>query len=258
MALALATAAYGLYKVGSGLVKEGKAKKEAALLNKTRPQYSVNPNVQNEVSLAQSELSNGMGADATRAYQEGTDRDLSTTLDALLKGGGSPNNIAQTFDDSEAGRQKLALMSDNLRLNQVNNLVSAYRNQTGEQDKAFLYNIDAPWKDKTQANAIARQNAANEVSSGIDTTIGAAGSYFGAQKQNNLYDKYFGKNSTTDNYSPTHVPDLVRNNSLVPINSSTSTMNNMQTIDFNAQPSINTIQFPNNSLVKYNLPQNGF
>lgn len=199
--ISLATSAtqfgFGALEGVLGLSAADKAKKEAAVLAATRPKYTVNPNVQSEVSLAQSELSNGMSADAETAYNEGIDRDLSTTLDALLKSGGSPNNIAETFDNSEIGRQKLAMMKDNLRLNHVNSLVSAYRNQTDETDKAFLYNIDAPWKDAAQANAAARENANKQVFGGLNTAGSGLMNAFSTVSTNNKLNDFLKTNNST-------------------------------------------------------------
>lgn len=188
-----------------GLSAAAKAKKEAAALEASRPKYTVNPNVQSEVSLAQSELSNGMSADAETAYNEGIDRDLSVTLDALLKGGGTPNNISQTFDSSEIGRQKLAMMKDNLRLNQVNSLVSAYRNQTGETDKQFEFNQWMPWADKVQANATARENANKLTFGGLNTAGSGLMNAFSTVSDNNKFNDFF-KTSSSDNTNNTLQP----------------------------------------------------
>lgn len=191
-----------------GLSAAAKAKKEAAALEASRPKYTVNPNVQSEVSLAQSELSNGMSADAETAYNEGIDRDLSTTLDALLKSGGTPNNISQTFDSSEIGRQKLAMMKDQLRLNQVNSLVSAYRNQSSEGDKAFEFNQWMPWADKAQANAAARENANKQIFGGLNTAGSAIMNFGSQQSQANLFDKYFGNKKITTSNNTLQMPPI--------------------------------------------------
>ncbi len=168
-----------------GAVKSGQAKKEASKLAASRPQLTASPYTQDELSLSKSELANGgMSADASRFLQEGNDRSESNSIDAILKGGGSVNNVAQIFDSSQSGNQRLALMKENLRLNKINNFVSASRNANEERQQMFQYNTDAPWKDAAQANAQARQSASQMEVSGISGIAGAAGSALGKQQLN--------------------------------------------------------------------------
>lgn len=174
-------AVLGTVQTVAGLINADKAKQEAKRLRNSRPKYDISPNVASEVSLAESELANGMSAAATQAYETGIDKDLSSTIDAILKSGGTPNNVAQAFDSSAEGRQRLALMKDSLRLNHVNNLVSAYRNQNTERDKQFEFNDWMPWADDAQANAQARQSASSQIWGGINTLGNAAMSFAGTK-----------------------------------------------------------------------------
>jgi len=172
-------AGIGVAQTVVGLIGSGKAKREAARLQGLRPKYKESPYYKDALSLAESELSTGMSADAENAYEQGTDRDLSTSLNAILQGGGSVNNVAQVFDQSQQGRQRLSLMKENLRLNQINNVVKAQQLNEEEREKAFQFNEFAPWADKAQANAEARKNASNMIWSGINSVGSAAMSAFG-------------------------------------------------------------------------------
>src|SRR6185503_4614733 len=116
---------FGAAQAAVGLIGSGKAKREAERLQGLRPKYKESPYYKDALSLAQSELSTGMSADAEKAYEQGIDRDLSTSLNAILQGGGSVNNVAELFDASQQGRKRLSLMKENLRLNQINNVVRA-------------------------------------------------------------------------------------------------------------------------------------
>jgi hypothetical protein len=172
----------GLGETVVGLINSGKAKREAARLQGLRPKFKESPYYKDALSLAESELSTGMSAGAQTAYEQGADRDLSTSLNAILQGGGSVNNVAQVFDQSQQGRQRLAMMKENLRLNQINNVVQAQQLREDQREKAFQFNEWAPWADQAQAAAEARKNASNMIWHGIDTAGSAVMNIFGRKE----------------------------------------------------------------------------
>ena len=190
----------GLAQSVLGLINSGKAKKEAEQLEKTRPKRSISPYAKDELSLAESELASGMGAEAKQAFQEGIDRSLSSSLGATLKYGGGVNMVGQLYDQSVQGQQRLAALEENIRLNQVSNVIQAYRNMTNELDTNFQFNEFAPWADKAQANAQARQQSANMVMSGVDTATSGAMSFWEDQNAKRDYRKAL--ESATDYYTP--------------------------------------------------------
>lgn len=161
--------AIGLTESVIGLINKGKANRNAAKLQASRPKYSESPYYKDQISLAKSELSTGMSGEAKTAYEQGIDRDLSGSLSAILKGGGDANNVATVFDSSQQGRQRLAMMKDNLRLNQINNVVRAEQLNTEEREKAFQFNGWAPWADEAKANAAARTAAEGQIMQGVNT-----------------------------------------------------------------------------------------
>ncbi len=177
-----------VYGLASGLINAGKAKKEASALGKSRPQYQIPAYAGQDVALAESDLANGGSAAAKSAYQEGMDRDLSASLDAVLKGGGSPNNIADVFDRSAEGRQRYAIMQDNLRLNQFNNVVKAHDYYNDQLDKEYQLNKFAPWADKAQANAAERNAASTQVNQGVNT-LGNLATLFNQNGFNNYFNQ---------------------------------------------------------------------
>lgn len=184
-------AAVGIGTAAYGVVKGAKEKKEAKRLAASRPELKASPYLDDQLSLAKSELSSGMSGAAENAYEQGLSRDVSGSLDAILKGGGDVNNVAEIFDRSAVGRQRLALMKENLRLSQIGNLVNA-QNAYGNQDQQrFQFNEWAPWADSAQANARARQGSANMVMSGIQTTGSAAMGYMQGQRAKSDYNSYF-------------------------------------------------------------------
>lgn len=184
-------AAIGVAQAVTGLIKGGKAKKEAARLAATRPKLEASPYLDDQLSLAQSELSSGMSGAAESAYEQGLSRDTSSSLDAILKGGGDVNNVAEIFDRSAVGRQRLALMKENLRLSQINNLVNAQGAAENERQQRFQFNEWAPWSDAAQANSKARQGAENMIWSGLQTVGGAATGFLQGQQAKSDMSNYF-------------------------------------------------------------------
>jgi hypothetical protein len=184
-------AAIGVAQTVTGLIKGGKAKKEAARLAATRPKLEASPYLDDQLSLAQSELSSGMSGAAENAYEQGLSRDISSSLDAILKGGGDVNNVADIFDRSAVGRQRLALMKENLRLSQINNLVNAQTASENERQQRFQFNEWAPWSDAAQANSKARQGAENMIWSGLQTVGGAVAGQLQSDQARSDMSNYF-------------------------------------------------------------------
>lgn len=178
-----------------GLINSSKTKKIAKELERTRPKYKVSPLAGEDLSLAESELAGGMSARAEAAYNQATDKQFSSSLDAILRGGGSVNNVGELFGSSEGGRMRLATLQDQLRLKQIDNLVRARRYVDEQKDKAFQFNEWAPYADKVQANAIARKEANNMVWAGLQssaaTATNAASNFAGEQ----AYNDFFGGNN---------------------------------------------------------------
>lgn len=204
----------GIGQAVLGLVKDKKLRKQAAELEKNRPKFKESPYVKDQLALAESELSSGLSANAERAYEEGLDRDLSTSLNTILKSGGSVNNVSQLFDSSSEGRQRLTLLKENLRLNQINNLVRAQQASEEQRQQAFQFNDVAPYFDKAQAIAEGRRNVQNLIFGGVNALGSAGQSFFAGKRQEALYDKYFGVNPPTQeqrqvnysNYAPSVQP----------------------------------------------------
>ena len=197
-----AEAVIGIGEAAYGLIQGGKLKKEAEQLQKERPKYNINPFARQDVSFAESELSRGMGSEAEQAYNEGIDKDLSTSLSASLKSGAGVNMAGDLFGSSSQARQKLAMMREQTRLNQTQNVIASHQYYNEQADKAFMYNVDAPWKDAVRANAAARQQTSNMVQSGINTLGSAAVQYGSEVDKATEYDRYFKGSGGTPLPSP--------------------------------------------------------
>lgn len=244
---AITLGAIGLGKAVVGLINSGKAKREAARLAASRPKYKESADAQDALKLANSELSTGIGGEAKNAYEQGIDRSLSTSLDTVLKGGGSANNVATIFDASTVGRQRLALMKSNVRLNQVNNIVRAQEFHTDQREKAFQFNDWAPWADQSKANAGARQAADDQIWSGVETAGSAVIKGVGAKRAKTEMDQYLAGPTNSAGPAPpgtgNTLPDRAQTGGSVssPAASASPFVSpNIQPLQFNNMPSFNT------------------
>lgn len=172
-------AGVGLVDTAIGLIDAHKAKKEAAILAKERPVRQISPEVTKNLGLTESELAGGMGAAATKAYNDAVDREQAGSISAILRGGGSVNSISDVYGAGEEGRQRLATITNQLRLNQISNLMKARETMTNEEDKNFLFNKWAPYADRAQAVGQERQAANKQIFSGLQTLAGGVGDLFG-------------------------------------------------------------------------------
>lgn len=194
--------ALGVAQTVTGLINAKKTKREAARLAATRPKLEASPYISDQLSLAQSELQSGMSGATERAYEEGLSRDTSSSLDAILKGGGDINNVAEIFDRSAVGRQRLALMKENLRLSQINNLVNAQTAAENQRQQMFQFNQFAPWADASRANAQGRQKAQDMIWGGLQTVASSVmGAAQGATARND-FSNYFNPGQQSNQYNP--------------------------------------------------------
>jgi hypothetical protein len=171
-ATALPGVALGVAQTVAGLINAGKTKKEAARLDKIRPKREISPLYGQNLSLAESELAGGMSQKAESAYNQALDRQQSGSLSAILRGGGDVNSVSDVFAAGEEGRQRLAMLTDELRLKQIDSVLKSRDVLAEEGDKNFIFNDYAPWADKSAANATARKDANAAIWGGLQTATG--------------------------------------------------------------------------------------
>lgn len=171
------------------------------------------------MDLAESELaSGGLSSRAETAYNTLNNQQFSASLGAILRGGGSSNNVADVYAANETGRTRLALLTDQMRLQQINNLMRTREMMRGEQEKEFEFNEWRPWADKAQANAAARQQSENGIWGAIDGIGSSAMGYFGSKYNEKLYDKYFSGGGNGGGGGRMQQPQNSYNDSSVPMN----------------------------------------
>lgn len=194
------SAGLGVAEAGIGLINKGKANKRAKELAASRPKLQSSPYLKDQLSLAESELSTGMSADAKRAYESDMDSSLSASLGTITRMGGSPNDVGSVFASNANGRARLAIMKDNLRLNQINNLSRAQEASEEERQKEFQFNDWAPWADAAKANANDKAAATSEIFGGINTAAGGVMRFDQQKDQSNDFKQYL--KTTTSGSKP--------------------------------------------------------
>lgn len=162
--------------------KEKKLKQEAAALERNKPVKQTSQFDKDALALNESELANGMSSAAEKAYNDSVDRGLASSISAMLKSGGNVNSIGDIYGATEQGRQNLAIMQDQMRLTQLQNVLHSYDKMASEDEKNWLVNLYGPYKDKLQAigeqrKAAAQQRVAgmNTLGSGLMSAIGGDG-----------------------------------------------------------------------------------
>lgn len=175
--LLLIAAAAAAAKGISGAIQAKKAKNEAEKLANSRPLLPNNQYAQDSLALTENELARGDNSPGMRAYDEGVSNDLSTSIGAILKGGGDVNNIGQLFDSTNQGRQRARLMSENIRMNNVQNFLRASQVADNANQQQFQFNQWAPWADQSQANAQSRLAANQKIWGAVDEFGSAAMQY---------------------------------------------------------------------------------
>lgn len=215
--------ALGVAKTVTSLVNKGKAKREGERLERSRPQFEVDKGYGQNLSLAESNLQ-GLSDSAETAYNQLADKQFSSSLDAILKSGGTATNVADVYGQGEEGRLRLAQLNDQMRLNQINTLMGSREALAEENKKAFEFNKWMPWADKAQANAAARQGAEEGIWSGLQT-IGSAGMQMADQtNQRNMLNDYLGQTGGSSHQGSTWNPASRPNVTLPSSSSSTGNL----------------------------------
>lgn len=170
--LGMAVAAYNIF---GGLINTSKANAEGNYLERTKPVKKTSQFDRDALALTESDLANGMSAEAEQAYGDTEARSLSSAISAILKGGGSANNISDMYGNTAQGRQQLALVRENLRMKKVDEYLKQLDTMANEEEKNWLTNEYGPYINKLKAVGEAKKAAAEQTAKGLDS-IGGMGS----------------------------------------------------------------------------------
>lgn len=167
--------AVGAYNMVAGQVNLTKANAEANYLERTKPVKKTSQFDRDNLNLTESDLANGISAEADQAYNDTTDRSLSSSISAILKSGGSANNIADVYDNTAQGRQNMAIMRDQMRMAKVDKYLKSLDMMAENEEKNWLVNDYGPYINKLKAVGEAKKAAAEQTAKGLDTFAGSMG-----------------------------------------------------------------------------------
>ncbi len=163
------------YNVVAGQINLTKANAEANRLEAQKPVKKTSQFDRNAYSLSESELENGISAETQQAYDDGREASLSSSISAMLKSGGSANNIADIYGGDARARQQMAIIEDNMRLKKVESYLSESRHMAEEDEKNWLVNDYGPYINKLKAVGEAKKAAAAQTAKGLDSLGGSMG-----------------------------------------------------------------------------------
>lgn len=181
-------AALGIGTAIYGGVQASKARKAAAENARNRPVYTMPQSEWDTLSLLENRAGQGLSDDSKRLYGQSLDRGLNSGLDAILKGGGNVNNVANLFDNYASASNALAVRDDEARLRNLNALIAQRQRMAEYADKDYAINRREPWMDRAQALAQEQAQGQQTMWSGINTAASGVTSYtsgLGRQRQMN-------------------------------------------------------------------------
>jgi len=146
------------YNIVGGMINTTKANAEAKFLEATKPVKKTSQFDRDALNLTASDLANGMSAEADQAYNDTNDKNLSSSISAIIKGGGSVNNISDMYGNSAQAQQNMAIVRENMRMKKVDEYLKQLDVQAEEEEKNWLVNDYGPYMNKLKAVGEAKKD----------------------------------------------------------------------------------------------------
>jgi hypothetical protein len=202
---AIAQGAGGIVQGVTGLIQKAQAKKIAR--NNKRPVYKIQDPVLENQAIAESRAGQGISDASRQELKQESERGLTSSIDAILSGGGSVNNIADLYSNFQGGVSKMALLDEEMRTRNIQNLISQNNTLAAEKDKEWQVNVFAPYADKAQAAAALTKQGSDNIWKGVNSVISAGTNYATGQlykkESNNVYNQ---TGNTGNDAAPPPVP----------------------------------------------------
>lgn len=202
VASAAFTGVLGVAQMIQGNKQQKQADEMAA--STVRPVYRTQQPILDNNAIAEQQASQGVTDATMMVYENNMDRTLTTSIDALLRGGGSVNNMADLYDTAEDNFSQVALLEEEVRRKGIQNYMSQNEKYAGELDKEFQINEWAPYRDRLQAIAQLREQGNANKWAGLNTIGGAFNNLATGQQLKEESDNVFGeqKKSPKTMYRP--------------------------------------------------------
>ena len=188
--ITIASLAMGGVQVAKGLMqgfKGGQLAKE-----NVRPVYEIPEGYKQNLRMYQSLAQSGIGEDAFSHANNKALQGLTASLQTGLITGGDPNAVGDYYYQYLTGMNDLFVKDASQKMQNIANLAKARNDYSEQEQVAFGYNKDAPYKDKAQLASQMKTDGMKEVFGGINTGMNA----WGQQQQRDLYKDYLGKAGT--------------------------------------------------------------
>lgn len=161
--------------LGTSIAQNARANKIAR--NNVRPEYQVNPQIQQNADIAASRASTGL-SDASRVLAlQGNERNLSQSLDAITRGGGGSNQIADLYSNNADAMLRIAELDSRLQSGNIQQFLNANKDLAQETQSAWSINEFAPYEDKAKLAAQLKLSAMGNKSQALQG-YGQAGSNY--------------------------------------------------------------------------------
>lgn len=194
----------GIVQGVTGAFQKGKAKRMGRA-NK-RPNYRIQQPIKDNQELIESQAGQGLTDASRQELEQQSSRGLTSSIDAILAGGGSVNNISDLYGTFQGGISKMALIDEEMRRKNIQNLVTANNQLATEKDKEWQVNVYAPYADKAQAAAALSNQGTNNMWKGINTVLSAGANYETSRMYKKETQGIYGTNGNTGAPDPAMPP----------------------------------------------------
>lgn len=190
----------GAYQVIKGENAKKKARRDAA--KNVRPDYSIPGYEFDNLNLLESRAGQGLSDASKRLATQNNERGLTAALNALFKGGGDMNNVSPLLQRYADSNNRLAVMDDEAKLRNINNLIAQRQRMSALTDKRWQVNQYAPWADEQQR--ISQQLALGEqqVNAGINAAGAGVAGYLGSTQGQSAINGLFRSSNNNNGTSP--------------------------------------------------------
>lgn len=168
--------AIGVGQMIKGGIQTHKAKELAK--NVVRPGYDISQNEKNNLSYATSDMQ-GLSDASKELYSVNNDRQFATGIDAILRGGGSTNNISDIYDTAQDNNANLIALNEEIRQKEAARYMAANDAMDEQLRNKWMVEQWGPYQDEKKMIADLAKQGQQNFSNGINS-IGQAAGNFGA------------------------------------------------------------------------------
>lgn len=200
VAVGVVGAGTAIYKGIDAKKKEKRAHAEAERLNK--PINNVMDEYYENKNIAAGLATGGLPQQTKDYLTQERQRAFGTSINAMLAGGASPNDVSGLFDIYDQSINRIGAQDADQQLKNIQYYMGLNTQLAGEKTKSWAVNEYAPYQNKlaeiTQRRAAAEQN----FNSAIDQGIGSVSSIATATQNQGLYNSLFKNNKNNEFIDP--------------------------------------------------------